>query len=618
MAVLVASIAYTNAQVKFDMDINAQVNPMITATKPNLTVFQAIIAYIQAVLRPVEHKHLQHPNISFENKTSTLIIASLAIHLLSLALPVTTLQVYDRILVSQNLGTLNALAIGVTIAVILECVIRSARAYIVSWGSAVYDHSLSCNALRHLLQANLVDVEKDDVSQHLQRMGAIARMREFTSGQALITLIDLPFVIIYIALIGYLAQSLALVPIVILIMFSLLAWLLGKKIKQVLQGRDQSDERRTSFYIQVLTGIHTAKSLGHENQLQRQYEELQNNTSTQSYFLSKHTNTAVNYSALFTQLMTIAMIAFGAPMVLSGNLSMGALIACVLLSGRIMSPVQKSLSIWTRFQDYQLCREQVNHIFKFTAVPKTTSDSLGIIEGNVNASEISFAYNIADNPILKNVNLMLKRGQAISISGDHSCGKTTLLKVLAGLYLPNKGIIKINGVDAHVYPPQSLIKHLGYLPMEGEIFHGTLNDNLSAFGLNKDHDVKQIISLLGIDKEIARLPAGFDTLLDGSNADAIPPGLKQRIAIARVLAAKPKILLFDNADRGLDKQGYHLVYQLLAKLKGKVTMVLVSDDKNILQLSDTDYYLNNGDLTEKNFIDESKLHDIKPYQALRL
>ncbi|WP_394201976.1 peptidase domain-containing ABC transporter [Marinagarivorans algicola] len=575
-------------------------------------------AYLHAVIHPIDSGYLKHPDITFENKTNTLIIASLAIHLLSLSLPVTTLQVYDRILVSQNLGTLNALAIGVGIAILLEAVIRGARSYVVSWGSAVYEHALSCNALRHILHTNLVEVEKEDVSQYLQRMNSISRMREFTSGQALITLIDLPFVIIYITLIAYLAHSLALVPISILLLFSVLAWALGKKIKAVLQQRDESDEKRTSFFIQVLTGIHTAKSLGHENQLQRQYEELQRQTSIYSYFLSKSTNTAVNYSALFTQMMTVSMIAFGAPMVLSGSLTMGTLIACVLLSGRIMSPVQKALGIWTRFQDYQLCCNQVATIFESPLIEHVSRETSGMIEGSIKIKDLNFSYSVNDKLLLYGINLELKRGQAISISGDHSCGKTTLLKLIAGLYLPCSGEIIINGAMAHLHPPHELIKHLGYLPMEGSIFKGTLQENLSAFGLNEDHNVKQIIQLLGIDKEIAKLPAGFETQLDGGNSDVIPPGLKQRIAIARVLSAKPKILLFDNADRGLDKEGYHLVYKLLAKLKGKVTMILISDDKNIIQLSDYEYVLGNGELTQRQFMDESKIHDVKPYQALRL
>ena len=574
--------------------------------------------YLGAILHPVDAKYLKHPDITFENKTNTLIIASLAIHLLSLSLPVTTLQVYDRILVSQNMGTLNALTMGVSIAVLLECFIRLARSYIVSWSSAVYEHALSCNALRHILHSDLSEVEQEDVSQHLHRMGSISRMREFTSGQALITLIDLPFVAIYIILIAVLAGSLVIVPIMILSVFALLAWVLGKKIKSILSQRDDSDEKRMSFFIQVLTGIHTAKSLGHENQLQRKYEELQRTTSTYSYFLSKATNTASNYSALFTQVMTVSMIAFGAPMVLSGKVTMGTLIACVLLSGRIMSPVQKALSIWTRFQDYQLCREQVNSIFTSKKIKRAPEESMTVIEGSIAVNNLHFSYTENDKYLLRGINFNLKRGAAISISGDHSCGKTTLLKLMSGLYLPKQGEVLINGVAAHLHPPEELIKHLGYLPMDGAIFKGTITENLTAFGLNTTDNVNQISTLLGIDKEIAKLPAGFDTMLEGGSSDAIPPGLKQRVAIARVLAAKPKILLFDNADRGLDKEGYHLVYKLLAKLKNRVTLILVSDDKNILHLSDRDYVLDNGELKERRFVDDSKLHDVKPYQVLRL
>jgi ATP-binding cassette subfamily C protein LapB len=220
--------------------------------------------------------------------------------------------------------------------------------------------------------------------------------------------------------------------------------------------------------------------------------------------------------------------------------------------------------------------------------------------------------------ILNNVNLDLKLGDVISISGDKSCGKSTLLKLITGLYSPGRGSILVNGKSASKFPARELIRHVGYLAMEGAIFKGTIAENLTAFGEIPENQVQEVVGLLGLDKEIEKLPAGYETNLDGSETDVIPPGLKQRIAIARVLSTKPRIILFDNADRSLDKEGYNQVYKLLARLKGKATMIICSDDRNILRLAMHDYVLVDGTLKPKESIGDSKLYDVTPYRRLRI
>jgi ATP-binding cassette subfamily C protein LapB len=238
-------------------------------------------------------------------------------------------------------------------------------------------------------------------------------------------------------------------------------------------------------------------------------------------------------------------------------------------------------------------------------------------EGRLAIKNMSFSYG-GDALLFNNISLDLRRGECVSISGDHSCGKTTLLKLISGLYKPTKGDVLVNDAAATLYPARELVQHVGYLAMEGTIFKGTIQQNLTAFGEIPLSKVKEIMKLLDIEKDIAKLPAGFDTKLEGGTADPIPPGLKQRITIARVLASKPRILLFDNADRALDQHGYHHVYRLLARLKGKATIIIVSDDRNILRLAQKEYVLEGGHLIEREFSDRSKMHDVLPYQELRL
>lgn len=584
----------------------------------HLPYISALLEYVRSVLRPVlPDEALKNPAVSFNTKRSHLILASLTVNLLALALPIMTLQVYDRILVSENLGTVRVLAAGVCVVIVLEGMLRLVRSYVINWASAAHEHSIACNSMRHILAAEPIALERLGTGEQLQRMDSIGKLRDFFSGQALITLIDLPFVLIFIGLIAYLAGFLVLVPIVLLALFGFIAWYLGLSIKKSLARREKIDESRISFIIETLNGIHTVKSLGLEAMFQRRYEQLQAQSSLANYHVAKESNTASNYGALFTQGMIIGIIGFGAPMAMQGGLTLGTLIACVLLSGRIMQPIQRALGVWTRFQGFQLARDSVGKTFELPTLSRVDADALGSKDGKLEVKDLSFSYGPHEPMLFDQLSLRLERGQSISISGDHSSGKATLLKLMTGLYGPTQGSIFINGVAATKYPARELIQHIGYLAMEGTIFRGTLRENLTAFGEIPEKNVHELIGLLGLDKEIAKLPAGFETKLEGSTADPIPPGLKQRITIARVLAPKPRILLFDNADRALDKDGYNRLYRLLARLKSKIAMVIVTDDRNILRLAQKEYVLTEGKLVERAFADDSKMHDVLPYQELR-
>ena len=564
---------------------------------------------------PEEAMH--HPPVSFSVPKKQLALSSLIINLLSLALPILTLQVYDRLLVSENMGTLRVLASGVVIVILLDMILRLGRSYIVGWAGAAYEHAVSCNAMRHILGAELAPLENEGVGTHLQRMNSIGKMREFLSGQALVTLIDLPFVLIFLVLIGYLTGWLVLVPLVLLSLFTAAAIWLGKELEQALEKHDDADQERLNFIIEALEGVHSLKSLALEPFFQRRFEAYQNDASAASLDLGRVNALAVMLGSLFSQAMMIAVVAFGAPMAMNGQITLGTMIAVVILSARITQPVQKTLGLWTRYQNFRLACADITQTFALPVLERFDPEKLGENEGYLEVKDLGFSYNQNEEPLLRNINLTLNRGETISISGDRGTGKTTLLKLLAGLYTPDHGEVFIDGVSATRYPARELVNHVGYLPMDGMIFRGTIWENISAFGEHSPQQVAEIVRLLGMDTVIKQLPAGYDTKLEGGNADAIPPGLRQRIALARALASKPRLILFDNADRALDKDGYNRIYRLLARLKGKATLIIITNDRNISRIAGKHYVLAAGTLVEKTSADDSR-HDILPYQELRL
>ena len=552
----------------------------------------------------------------FKTSTTTLLISTLAINILSLALPIMTLQVYDRILPNPGSGTLPVLITGVCLAVFLEAMLRLSRAYMMGWAGAAYEHRLSCEAMAHVLKANPLYVSASGIGEHLHRMAAIVKLKDFYNGYALMTFAELSFVPLFLCLIFFIAGPLVAVTAIILIIFTLLSCLEGYKLRQVLKKRDDTDDTRFNFLIESLEGIHTVKSFALEKFFERRYEALEEESSLANYKVTEDTAAIFNLGTIFSHLMVAAVISIGAYFVLQGQLTTGALIATLLFSGRMMQPVQRALVLWAKYQDYTLARKKLTKIFEMPSHVSVSGHKEPDRQGSLNVENLKFRYNENEPWILKDINLRMQQGDSILISGDHGSGKTSLLQLIAGIYPITDGTVKVDGLDILSYPPGTRTRHVGYIRTDGLIFRGTIRDNLTCFGNTDEKNAKEIAAMLKVDRDVSRLPSGFDTFLSGNNTDSIPPGLKQRIAIARTLSTRPQLVLFDNADRGLDREGYHLIYSLLTSLKGKTSLVLITDDYNLQSLTSRSFRLTDGKLAEiYEVYDQS---NVQPYKEIRV
>jgi ATP-binding cassette subfamily C protein LapB len=294
----------------------------------------------------------------------------------------------------------------------------------------------------------------------------------------------------------------------------------------------------------------------------------------------------------------------------------GGLAACLLLSGRVMQPVQRALGLWTRFQSFFIDRQELDDIFALPISSYRETEAMMPPTGLVAIRNMSFRYSKDGPEIFNNISLSLKTGQSFSLIGAQGSGRSTLLHLIAGLYKPIKGSITIDGADPTKVNPVALASHIGYLPEKGAIFQGTIMENLTFFGTIPEEDAITAATHLGVTEAVALLPNGFKTTLSDSVTDPLPPGLKQRIAIARALAARPRIILFNNADRSLDRNGYNLVFKVLGRIKKNTSLIIVSDDRNILRLADKEFYIVDGKLQETAPVD-SKRFSVLPFRELR-
>lgn len=548
----------------------------------------------------------------------SLALSTITINLLSLALPVMTLQVYDRILPNPGTGTLPVLITGVCLAVVLEGLLRICRAYMIGRASAAYEHRMACLAMQRVLNADFSKMGRYGVGEHLHRMGAVAKLKDFYNGFSVTVYLELALLPLFFGLIAYIGGVLVLVPAVILTVFTAVSLVKGFRLRQALQEREQSDDKRFNFLIEALEGVHTVKSFALERFFERRYEALEEHSTAANYKVTQNNANIFNISAVFSHAMVASVVSFGAMLVLMGGLTTGGLIACLLLSGRIMQPIQKLLVLWARYQDYKLARTHLETLMRSPQHVVKERDSSGDVapDGRLQLDGVRFRYSSDDEDTIGGVDLDLRRGEVVLVSGEHGSGKTTLLKLIAGIYPSSSGEILVDGEDIGTYKAEDLVRHVGYIRAQPMIFRGTIRDNITCFGQTSEKQAREVAALLDVDKDVAKLPSGFDTFLSGNSTDVIPPGLKQRIAIVRVLATKPRIILFDNADRSLDKDGYAMIYSLLARLRGKASMILVSDDKNIRSLANRHYVLRDGVLGQEE--DAQSKGNVTAYKELRL
>lgn len=528
-----------------------------------------------------------------------ILFASLVLNSLSLALPMVLLQVYDRIIPNVALNTLSFLIFGMLGVLVIDVILRTARSYLAGWLGAKFEHDMGCTAMAKLFRTELSELEKNSAGVHLDRLSAIDSVRDFYSSQAGLALVDLPFVLIFLGLLGFIGGTLLVIPVLLLIILGIIAFKLGEHLKTAIENDTLWEDRRYSFIIEVLNGIHSVKSMAMEHLMDRRYERMMESCSQASYKVIFLNNLAQGIGSSFSQITMIAVASVGSLMVISGSITMGALAASTLLAGRTVQPLLRALSIWTRFQHIQIANQKLTAINNLSEERQNEERHLDKIT-SIELKNFSFKYGENSPLILKNINLKLKPGDIIGIKGGNGSGKSTLLWSLMGGLHPTEGEFLVNGEASENFSTHSLRTKIAYLPQKPVMFRGTILDNLTMFqGDDYIDDALEVGEMLHLDTILARMPEGYETRIGDGSQNEIPSGIAQRITIARALASKPDVILFDEANSGLDNNSDQDLINLMARLKGKCTIILVSYRPSLLKLADTLYDLKEGRLIQQ-------------------
>jgi len=530
------------------------------------------------------------------------ILATISLNIFSLVMPILVFQLYDRIIPNQSYDTLIILALGAVIVVVLEAIIRFSRSHIVTWLGLRYEHATTLSAYNHLLHSRIDDIAQSGAGEHVENIESSSSLKEFMAGSGFLALIDLPFAFLFIGIIGWFSMKIALGAFVIMVTFMVAALILGLKLKQLLEDQLDINDRRYNFIIELFANHHTLKSMGMEDLLLRRYERIQKTGSAFQYKVNHAAEKARDLGETFSYTMFIGVAGVAAWEVIHGASTIGIMGATIVLTNRILQPVQAAMGMWTRFQYFIIARKRMKELFDLTLENPETSLKQQITRGKVTLKDIAFHYGKNNRPLLNNLNLIVESGQMVTIRGKNGVGKTTLMLLIMGNLTPIEGEILIDDTPLRQINPHELRRKIVYLPPKGIMFQGTIMENMTMFrGGGITAEAVKISQKLGLDEWVHRLPLGYETKVGDTLFMLLPDGIHQRICLVRALVNRPKILILDEANTSLDDHGDQLLREVLKSLYGEMTILFVTHRPSMQQMADESYELENGILVKQIF-----------------
>ncbi len=536
---------------------------------------------------------LKQPNVCVG-----LILSTFFINLLSLAFPLVFLQVYDRIIPNQAYSTLILLVVGVVVAMIFENLLRTARGFINAWMDARFEYQLNSKTFHHIMHSQEKDYQKLGSGVHLEQLNSLSALKDMYGGQAVTTLLDLPFLLIYLGLIGYLGGWLVLIPLSVFSMALAFAYLNGLALKETLEKRRTIDGYRMNFVFEVLKGLHTVKTMAMECFMVRRYERLQQSSVDKDYTICMLTNKGQSLTSFFSQLSMVLIVVAGSLQIIAGEMTMGVVAACTLLTSRALQPLGQLTGLWKRLQSVQFAQKKLKNIFSLQLERDNGMLSAEVIQGNIAFQNAT--YFREDKPLFQEIDLSINAKEMVVLTGENLSGKSTLLKLLARSDQLEQGHILVDGVDVNEFELQSLREKIAYIPHDPAIFNGTILENITNFSTQPLYDdVETLAVFLQISDIVSQLPNGYDTLLDQQSTCRYTLGFLQRIAIARALLHEPQVILFDEVELGVDTETMSALVEIIHRLKGSYTLLMASDNAKFLQMADSVYHLKSGKLRKR-------------------
>ncbi|MBO6781954.1 MAG: peptidase domain-containing ABC transporter [Alphaproteobacteria bacterium] len=543
-----------------------------------------------------------------------LVLASVFINLFALASPLFMMTVYNKVIGQRALETLWVLVIAVVTIALFDVLLRAVRGYVSSYTGARLDALIGSEVVHHLVHLPYKHFEQTPTGVITERLRQLDTIRHFFSGQMPITLVDMAFVILFVAALFFISPLIAWLVVGTMPVFLILSVLFHRKQKELIEQDFVAHAAKASALNETVNNALTIKSMGLESDIENRWSQRLALGAWTGFKAHNQTNIINIVGALMQQIVTYGVVVIGVLLILENQLSIGALIAANILASRAIAPVRQVVGAWHQLQEVKAAFNRLDDIMdeQSDSAPGATSP-MPPIRGKIDFEKVSFRFADDQPPVLDDVNLAIPQGAIVGIVGPSGSGKSTLVKLLQGLYQPDTGRILIDDTDlAHMSLP-TLRQQMGVVPQEIQLFAGSVRDNI-AMGLSVKDPMRvvAIARFVGAHDFIQRLPNGYDTVL-AERGVGLSSGQRQLIALARALIRNPRLIILDEATSALDLVSEETVMRNLRRVGGDRTIVMVTHRTAPLAICDQVAFMNEGRVEKSG-----KPADVIPYARDRM
>lgn len=523
------------------------------------------------------------------------LLATVLVNILALASPLFVMNVYDRVVPNNAFDTLWALAIGVLVAYLFDFLLRNLRSYFADVAGKNADVIIASKLMQQMTSMRL-DHKPDSAGTLANNLREFETLREFFSSTTLMALVDLPFIFIFIGLIGYIGGPLAFAPLAAVPVVILVGIFIQQPFQRIIERSFREGAQKNALLIEAIQGIETIKTSMAEGQIQKRWEEVVGLNAKSTSRARALANFSMTFSQWSAQLVSVMIIIGGVYLISRGELTLGGLIACNILVGRSMAPLGAVAAMLTRLQQSRMALKSLDLLMR---QPNERPEGQEFIQAkelvpSVVFEEVSFQYPNSQKVALENVSCKIAAGEKVGIIGRTGSGKSTLGRLCLGLYQPQEGTIRLGGTDIRQLHIADLRHQIGYVSQDNYLFYGSIRENIALGAPYADGQViLRAADIAGVTDFVRSDPAGFDWQV-GERGVNLSGGQRQAVAIARALLLDPDILILDEPTSAMDNGSEALFRQRMKEILAEKTLILFTHRSSMLQLVDRLILLEGG------------------------
>jgi ATP-binding cassette subfamily C protein LapB len=521
--------------------------------------------------------------------------AALLINVIALAMPLFTMNVYDRVVPNRAMETLWVLALGVLLLLGIDMTMRMLRGYFIDLASARIDLKLSAQIMERVLGVRM-ESRPAAVGAFASNLRSFETVRDFITSATVTTFIDLPFALLFVVVIGLINWVMIIPVLIMLVVVVIYAYILQHKMHELSETTYRAGALRNATLIESLTALETIKTQGAESVMQSRWEKsvaFVSRVNNQMRFLSA---AATNGAMEMQQAVNVIVVVIGVYLIADGQLTMGGMIATTMLASRAIAPLGQIVGL---LMQYHNAKTSLTSLDEVMAKPvERPADASFVhrpeLRGDIEFKDVGFTYPNSAVAALRGASFKINAGDKVVVIGRIGSGKTTLQKLLLGLYQTTSGAVMIDGVDVRQLDPADLRRNIGYIAQDVTLFYGTLRDNISIGApYADDASIVAAAEAGGLTEFVNRHPDGFDMLI-GERGDSLSGGQRQGVSAARAFLMDPPILLLDEPTSSMDFSSENAFKQRLKEMAAHKTMIIVTHRNSLLELATRVIVLDDG------------------------